>query len=68
MNKNKLLNISSHYNLRVLFSYLEFNRTLQLVKYNKLLQEKLRITNRNYITETSYQYIKKEYEEKKKIQ
>ena len=65
MNKNKLLNISSHYNLRVLFSYLEFNRTLQLVKYNKLLQEKLRITNRNYITETSYQYIKKEYEEKK---
>ena len=65
MNKNKLLNISSHYNLRVLFSYLEFNRTLQLVKYNKLLQEKLRITNINYITETSYQYIKKEYEEKK---
>ena len=43
MNTNKILNISSNYNIRLLFSYLEYDSFVKIIKYNKLIQDKLNI-------------------------
>ena len=43
MNNNKILNISSDYNIRLLFSYLEYDSFVKVIKYNKLIQDKLSI-------------------------
>ena len=53
MDTNKILNISSNYSRRILFSYLEYDNIIRLIKYNKNLQNKLGIkiiNKKNYIT------------------
>jgi len=52
MDTNKILNISSNYSRRILFSYLEYDNIIRLIKYNKNLQNKLGIkimNKKNYI-------------------
>ena len=51
MNTNKILKISSDYNIRILFSYLDYNYIIKLIKYSKCLQNKLNIKleHNNYI-------------------
>ena len=51
-NNNLIFNISSEYCLKSLFSYLEYDYILQLLKYNKRLQNKLEI---------EYNYLKSKY-------
>ena len=47
-NKADLSRISNNYNLKLLFSYLDSNRILKIVKNNKKLQNKLNINIENY--------------------
>ena len=51
-NNNLIFNISSEYCLKSLFSYLEYDYILGLLKYNKRLQNKLEI---------EYNYLKSKY-------
>ena len=54
MTTNKLLKISSDYNFRILFSYLDYNYIIKVIKYNKFLQNKVNIkieAKCNYIIE-----------------
>ena len=51
-NNNLIFNISSEYCLKSLFSYLEYDYILRLLKYNKRLQNKLEI---------EYNYLKSKY-------
>ena len=37
LNNNILLKINSNYNLKLLFSYLKYDKILKLIKYNKSL-------------------------------
>ena len=39
--KNKLLNIKSKYILQIVFEILPKNKSLEIIKYNKKLQEKI---------------------------
>ena len=48
--------ISSNYVLRTIFSYLDYERLLKIVKYNKALQAKLDLGKDNYDTLLSYEY------------
>jgi len=49
LNKNNiLLNINSIYSLKLLFSYLKYDKILSLIKYNKSLQNKIGIEKNNY--------------------
>ena len=43
-----LKNISSFYIFKKIFKYLHAHRLLKLIKYNKLIQEKLNINLYNY--------------------
>ena len=47
-NNNLLLNINSNFNLKLLFSYLKYDKILKLIKYNKSLQNKIEIEENNY--------------------
>ena len=47
-NNNLLLNITSKYNLKLLFSYLKYDYILKLVKNSKSLQNKLGLDKQNY--------------------
>ena len=50
MNTNKILNISSDYNIKIIFSYLDYNSMAQIIKYNKCLKNKLNIKiENNYV-------------------
>ena len=51
-NNNLIFNISSEYCLKSVFSYLEYDYILRLLKYNKRLQNKLEI---------EYNYLKSKY-------
>ena len=55
-NNNLIFNISSEYCLKSLFSYLEYDYILRLLKYNKRLQNKLEI---------EYNYLKSKYIKRK---
>ena len=50
------LKISSDYILKQIFSFVDYDRTLELVKNNKNLQEHLGINIINYKKRSSYQY------------
>lgn len=56
--KNLINNIKSKYDLYSLFSYVEFNRILKIIKYNKALQKRLNISINNY--HFKYKYETKE--------
>ena len=58
---NLLLNISSHYNLKQVFSYLKYSLILKLIKYNKIIQNKIGFDKQNYINYTNTKYIIMEY-------
>ena len=45
---NILLKINSNYNLMRIFSYLNYDKILKLIKNNKLLQNKIGIEKNNY--------------------
>ena len=57
-----LLEIRSNYNLKTIFSYVDYNRILNIIKVNKTLQKKLGLSLKNYDEKSSYIYI-----ERKKI-
>ena len=59
---NKILKIKSKYNRKLLFSYLKYNFTLKLIKYNKLCQKDLDITKQNYETFCHYNCYEKKIE------
>ena len=48
--------ISSNYVLRTIFSYLDYERLLKIVKYNKALQTKLDLGKESYDNLLSYEY------------
>lgn len=58
MEKNKLLNVLSNYNLKKIFSYTDYNFILRLIKYSKSIQNKLGITLQNYNDYISFICIK----------
>ena len=55
----KIMNISSDYSIKLIFSFLKYNQILKLVKYNKSIQNKLGINIENYQTISNCQYIKR---------
>ena len=60
MSKNeKIFNVSSDYSLKTIFSYIQYNNLLKIIKYNKALQSKLEINHKNYQTITNYQYLRR---------
>lgn len=54
-----LMKIKSKYNLKAIFSIVNYERILNLIKYNKELQENLNISILNYKNRASYQYFEK---------
>lgn len=62
MNTNKILNISSDYNIKILFSYLEYNSIIKVIKYNKFIQNKLyiKIDYNNYVIKKTINKNKKD--------
>ena len=74
MNTNKISNISSDYIIKNIFSYLEYNNILEIIKYNKLLLNKLNIKKEyknNYIlkskSEDEFQNKDKHYYDSKRL-
>ena len=60
MSKNEIIfNVSSDYSLKTIFSYIQYNNLLKIIKYNKSLQSKLEISPKNYQTITNYQYLRR---------
>ena len=56
MSKIQILNITSKYLIKELFSYLEFNCALNMIKYNKELQKKLDINFEDSFFSYNYEY------------
>ncbi len=56
-NNNILLNITSEYNLKQIFSYIKYDYILKLIKKNKSLQNKLGISKENYKEYLDVEYI-----------
>ena len=54
-----LSKLSSNYSLKTVFSYVNYQRLLNLIKYNKHLQNKLGINSNNYRNDYNFQYIKR---------
>ena len=51
----KICKISSNYSLKIIFSYIEYKRTLNIIKYNKNLQSRLDLDLKDY---TIFEYNK----------
>ena len=52
LNTNKIMNISSNYCRKIIFSFLEYDHIVKLIKYNKNMQNKLGIkiiNKKNYV-------------------
>ena len=54
-----LSKLSSNYCLKTVFSYVNYQLLLNLIKHNKHLQNKLGINSNNYKNEYNFQYIKR---------
>ena len=65
--KLKLNNISSEFCLKAIFTFLDYNYILKLIKYNKKLQNKIGFNKYNYKNLLNYQYIKRKITRKIKI-
>ena len=60
MSKNeKIFDVSSDYSLKTIFSFIQYNNLLKIIKYNKSLQSKLEISPKNYQTIANYQYLRR---------
>ena len=53
-NKCNIIKISSQYCLKSIFSYIEYNKVLQIVKYNKRIQKKLELEVSHYKEYSKY--------------
>ena len=53
-NKTNILKINNDYNLKLIFSYLDYQYILKLIKINKKLQNKLGIKLENYKNKPNY--------------
>ena len=62
MKKNETLtNIKSNYCIKFIFTFLEYNYILKLIKYNKKFQKILDISLKNYKQRIIYLYLTKKY-------
>ena len=52
--EEKITKISSKYILKEIFSYIDYNRALKLVKYNNNLKEKIDVGNEDYSLTIKY--------------
>jgi hypothetical protein len=60
MSKNeKIFDVSSDYSLKTIFSFIQYNNLLKIIKYNKSLQSKLEISPKNYQKIANYQYLRR---------
>ena len=59
INDGNLFKISSVYCMKTIFSYLDYNHLLKVVRYNKELQNKLDLNLENYKSESNYCYLKR---------
>ena len=57
--EEKLLKIKSEYCLKTIFSYIDYNYILKLIKNSKKFQRKLGINVQNYKKKSSYKYIER---------
>jgi len=57
--KDRLLKIKSEYSLKTIFSYIDYNFILKLIKNSKKIQRKLGINIQNYKKKSSYEYIER---------
>ena len=53
-NKCNIIKISSQYCLKSIFSYIEYNKVLKIVKYNKRIQKKLELEESHYKEYSQY--------------
>ena len=63
----KLNNISSNFCLKSIFSYLDYEFILKLIKYNKNLQNKLGLKKENYQNLISYEFATRKIKRKLKL-
>ena len=69
INNNLLLNISSNYIVKHIFSYLKYNYILKLIKYNKLIQNKIGFDKQNYKNYSNTKYnIREKYSNDEKYE
>ena len=59
LQKETLLKIKSEYCLKAIFSYIDYNYILKLIKKNKIFQKKLGLNIQNYKNKSSYEYIER---------
>ena len=64
MSKN-LIQIKSHYNLKTIFSIINYDRVLKLIKYNKKLQTSLGLNIQFYQQRSNFQYLHRQRSIKK---
>ena len=62
-----LMNINSKYILKSIFSFLNYDCTLKLIKNNKRISELLGINISNYKIRASYQYLERKIIIKKQL-
>ena len=63
-NNNLLSNITSNFNLKLIFTYLKYDYILKLIKNNKSLQNKIGIGKENYKDYSNIKIFSKEINEK----
>ena len=54
MKSTSLINISSVHAIKLIFSYLEYNRFFSLIKYNKQIQQKLKVNLKENVFPNKY--------------
>ena len=61
MKNEEIFNIKSNYCMKTIFSYLDFNYILKLIKYNNKIKNILNISLKNYNKKASCLYLKRKY-------
>ena len=61
MKNEEIFNIKSNYCMKTIFSYLDSNYILKLIKYNKKIKNILNISLKNYNKKASCLYLKRKY-------